>query len=425
MQHKIIKIDIKGDNNIIITDSQGSEISLGLADLFTKYEFRLDEILFLLKDKEDKNAVSLAKNIREYQLLNKQSDFDAYNLYIEQVKTDLVAETSKVLAGKKVGQLNAKAVENLLKLVRVKSHFIKHQIADNESIEAKLRALSLMTNGYLIKGTFLCLCDIDTMRGATSSADYASFGAFSSTDKTIIRASEEVYGNLVHQYEQIYNLITLSLGALEIIDLLKRESDYRIPEIVFRELLANAFIHRDYSENAPIHTTIELYPDRLVIKNAGKFPENIDFNNPQNIDSKPINKEIARVFFLHEIIEKRGSGIARVQATLKQRGMLPAEFNQGNGVVSVTVYTKKNQNIGFKPNISIEELFKIGDYEALFNLLENEADEIDKQEILKLSSAYKGLQQALGNYQVHFDAYKTYMWEIRNSLKPLVEKYGD
>lgn len=420
MENKVVQIEVKGDNNVIITDAKGSKISLSFFDLLSKYEQNLEDILLLLKDKTESNAILLAKNIQEYQLQHKKTDFEQYNLYIEQANTNLIAETSKVLSGKTVESLSNKELENLFKKPRVKAHLLKHNLADNESVVDKLRTLSLMTNGYIIKGTFLCLCDINTMRSATSSADYASFGVFHSIDKTNIKSSEEVYGNLVYQYEQLYRLIIQELGALEIIDLLKRESDYIIPEIVFRELLANAFIHRDYSENAAIHTTVEFYADRLVIKNAGKFPDEIDFQNTESIESKPINKEIARIFFLHEIVEKRGGGIARVQAILKKRGMLPAEFKQEAGKVIVTVYKyRKNLSLSSSP----KELLANGNYAHLFTVLERKANLDDKKAILDLSISYNGLQQALNSRQIHLDAYKTYMSELIGSLLPFVDKY--
>jgi Cdc6-like AAA superfamily ATPase len=77
------------------------------------------------------------------------------------------------------------------------------------------------------------------------------------------------------------------------------------------------------------------------LKTQGTFPENINPSDLNTIKSEPKNKEIARIFFLHKIIEDRGSGIARVQDLLQKRNMRPAEFKQENGFVTVTVYKHK------------------------------------------------------------------------------------
>lgn len=43
------------------------------------------------------------------------------------------------------------------------------------------------------------------------------------------------------------------------------------PERAFREAIANALVHRDYTRLGAVH--IQWYPDRIEISNPGGFPE--------------------------------------------------------------------------------------------------------------------------------------------------------
>ena len=273
-----------------------------------------------------------------------RSEFDMYNDYLATAIQNQIALTSQPIAGKTIDDLDAKEVRRFLNLPLVKDHFAKHKIAKNAPLNEKLRALTLMTNGYVVKGSFFCLANVSKLSVFGANIGYSSFGVFATLDKTVVRKSEHVYGNLIQQYEEMHDLIIKELSPMEIINWNPRVLDYSIPQDVFRELLANAYIHRSYEYDTPYRIMVEVYPDRLVIKNAGAFPKNADFNDIQNMNSVQRNPEIARFFFLHDLVELQGSGIARVQSILKERGFQPAVFEQHNGLVQVTIYKNKSMD---------------------------------------------------------------------------------
>ncbi len=341
-QIQTVNINIKGDGNLVLVDVKGKKISLSLKSFMKENADNklLEQILYVISDKKEPSYQNLTKEI-EQKLWEKRSHLDDYNLYIEGQDLNFNAESSRAIYGKTVADLDKKAIQALLKTELSKEHLLKQGANRKTNVDAKLRALFLMSNGYVVKGTFLCLCSASAIRSINTTADYVSFGVYLSKDRTKIKISDEFYGNLVSQFNQVEDALILSLGSLEMIDLMKRELDYNIPKFVFRELIANAVVHRDYSENAKIHTTVELYEDRFVVRNAGAFPKHINPNDIENIQSKSINKEIARIFFLHNIVQKKGSGIQRVQKTLIERGMRPAVFEEKEGIVSVTVYKKE------------------------------------------------------------------------------------
>lgn len=343
MATKIIHIEVTGDNNIIITDAAGINIQVNEAELFIKYEKRLDEIEHLLQENKDIAYQSLRAKILAYQENANRSALDAYNLYLESSDKNQEANTTQALVGKTIEHLDKKSLKRLFGHERVKEHFQKRRISTKVSVEEKLRSLSLMTNGYLIKGTFLALGQISKFGVILANEDFCSFGSFNTLDKVSIRVSEQIYGNLVQQYEEMIMLIIKELSPLEIVDLVKGELDYAIPQVVVREILTNAFVHRDYNNNTPYHLMVEFYPDRMVVMNPGSLPPNADFSKPETLHTTGKNPQIARIFFLHGFIEMKGSGIIRLQNALKQREMRPAIFEEKNGLVIVTVYKKESR----------------------------------------------------------------------------------
>jgi predicted HTH transcriptional regulator len=285
-----------------------------------------------------------------------RSELDAYNRYLDAATANQEATTSQPIIGKTVEDLDPDQINKFLNLDRVKNHFLEWNIPTDADLNTKLRSLHLMTNGYVVKGTFLCLTHLFNLGNAGSNEDLASYGAFDTLDKYAVRVSEQVYGNLIQQYQKLMSYILKELSPLQIIDLVKRELDYSIPELVIQELLANAIVHRDYNSTKPFHVWVELYPDRIVIANAGTLPTDLDLSKPNTIISPLFNKEIARIFFLYRFIELKGGGIARVQNLLSERKMKPALFEQKNGFVQVTVYKKQNAQNTASP--SLTDLFR-------------------------------------------------------------------
>lgn len=388
-------------NNLALIDVKGKQIAISPQALNPELS---KQVLYIISDKQESEYINLKTEI-ERRLSAKRSELDEYNLYIEGQDLNYNAESSRAIYGKTPTDLDKKALKILFNTELAKQHLRKHGINQKTSIEIKLRTLFLMSNGYVVKGTFLCLCSAIAIRSVNTTADYISFGVYMSKDRTRIKVAQEFDGNLITQFTDVEDALILNLGPLEIVDLMKRELDYIIPQFVFRELIANAVVHRDYSENAKIHTTIELYEDRFVVRNPGVFPEHIDPSDIENIQHKSINKEIARIFFLHGIVQKKGSGIQRVQQTLKERGMRPAIFEQKDGIVTVTVYKKEPISFLYEKAQAYHDK---GDYTQE---LEYRKEALSIQE-KKLSPTDPDLSRAYANIA---STYKS-MGDLENSL---------
>lgn len=121
---------------------------------------------------------------------------------------------------------------------------------------------------------------------------------------------------------------------IEVSDGIFRKNIYNYPPEVIRELVANAFAHRNYSMRGDIF--INLYSDRLEIHSPGLLPLGV---TPENILTKSVQRNalLAKLFYDLKLMEKEGSGYDKVYELLLGNGKeLPIVF-EGDDRVVVTI----------------------------------------------------------------------------------------
>jgi len=121
---------------------------------------------------------------------------------------------------------------------------------------------------------------------------------------------------------------------IEVSDGIFRKNIYNYPPEVIRELIANAFAHRNYTMRGDIF--INLYPDRLEIHSPGLLPLGI---TPNNILTKSVQRNhlLAKLFYDLKLMEKEGSGYDKVYEVLLGNGKEVPEVFEGDDRVVVTV----------------------------------------------------------------------------------------
>ncbi|MBM4046984.1 MAG: AAA family ATPase [Planctomycetes bacterium] len=90
------------------------------------------------------------------------------------------------------------------------------------------------------------------------------------------------------------------------------------PMRAFREGVANALIHRDYSRLGAVH--IQWHEDRIEILNPGGFPEGVRLDNLLVTAPKPRNPLLADAFKRAGIVERTGRGIDTIFAEQLRAG---------------------------------------------------------------------------------------------------------
>lgn len=105
-------------------------------------------------------------------------------------------------------------------------------------------------------------------------------------------------------------------------------------EVVVREILVNALVHRPYTQRGDIF--LNLHPDRLEVVNPGRLPLGV---TPQNIlhASRRRNDALARVFHDLGLMEKEGSGFDLLYERLLATGRAAPAVTEGPDSVHVTV----------------------------------------------------------------------------------------
>ncbi len=125
---------------------------------------------------------------------------------------------------------------------------------------------------------------------------------------------------------------------------LTRHDVWEYPETALREAVVNALVHRDLSTGAlGSPTQIEMYPDRLVIRNPGGLygPVNVADLPTSNISSTR-NRTLLKLLENVEVpdggtlCEARGSGISAMIAALRSAGMSIPIFADNVGSFQVT-----------------------------------------------------------------------------------------
>ncbi len=105
-------------------------------------------------------------------------------------------------------------------------------------------------------------------------------------------------------------------------------------EMVIREVLVNALVHRPYTQRGDIY--LNLHPDRLVCVNPGLLPLGV---TPANILHTTVrrNEHLARLFHDLGLMEREGSGFDAMYAALLSRGRETPVLREGPDRVEVTI----------------------------------------------------------------------------------------
>ncbi len=122
--------------------------------------------------------------------------------------------------------------------------------------------------------------------------------------------------------------------SYEFPDGLYRKNVPHFDEVVVRELLANALVHRPYTQGGDIF--INLFPDRLEVHNPGLLPLGVTAANILHTTKKR-NDHLAQVFYDLKLMEREGSGYDRMYEQLLSSGRPGPVVVEADDRVKVTV----------------------------------------------------------------------------------------
>lgn len=175
-------------------------------------------------------------------------------------------------------------------------------------------------------------------------------GALEHNDENIIK-TKRIEGNILDMLEKTMAFIYQNMSVRTIInkDTLKRDDKTDYPEIVLREAILNALVHRDYSihsQNKPIE--ILMFNDRIEIKNPGSVLDNIPISK-LGVDHRGTrNPVLTGALEVLGVTENRYSGIPTIQKAMKEYSLQPAEFTDSRGTFTACLRKQRVKAVKVK-----------------------------------------------------------------------------
>ena len=143
------------------------------------------------------------------------------------------------------------------------------------------------------------------------------------------------------------------------------------PLYALREGLVNAMVHRDY-ESSGVGVHVRIFPEHLVITNPGALPDGWNGSDlARRHESRPANPDIARVFYLRELMDQLGLGTQRIITECKSLGAKAPAWKAEKSTVTLTLFSAPAlatspdlipRQQTFVKNLKPGHAFKAGDY---------------------------------------------------------------
>jgi len=117
------------------------------------------------------------------------------------------------------------------------------------------------------------------------------------------------------------------------------------PPAAFREGVANAIIHRDYTRLGAVH--VQWHDDRVEISNPGGFPEGVRLDNLLVTQPRPRNPLLADAFKRAGVVERTARGIDTIFFEQLRNGRPAPSYARSNETGVVLVLPGGKANLAF------------------------------------------------------------------------------
>ncbi|WP_022819585.1 ATP-binding protein [Fusobacterium russii] len=179
--------------------------------------------------------------------------------------------------------------------------------------------------------------------------------------------------SIISQYQKTLEVFNRYYKYEQILDSERVEKEL-IPEKAFREVIANALIHRTWDVNSNIR--ISMYEDKIEISSPGGLPVGISEKEYLNGQISQLrNPIIGNIFFRLKYIEMFGTGIRRINESYKDLTAKPKfEIFENSIKITLPIVTAK--------------LFLTTDEKIIMNVLER-GNILSSSDILKMTEFKK------------------------------------
>ena len=256
------------------------------------------------------------------------------------------------------------------------------------SNEQALSDLKLISNGKITNAAILLVGKESSIEQYFPQAKV--FLEYRKTEAQVEYNNRKVFGQSFYiLIDQLWNAINEKNESIPV-----REGSYifDIPyfnEMVIREIVNNAFAHRDYRKNSEI--VIKLYPTKMEIINAGGFPQGVTLENLLTVPSTPRNRLLSDVLSKTGIVERSGQGIDKIFLYTLAEGKPEPNYSYSDDFFVTAILYATIKDLGFamfvqsiQSELADDEKLSVFEVLALCKVRDGEHKNIDKEIAIKL-----------------------------------------
>jgi ATP-dependent DNA helicase RecG len=158
--------------------------------------------------------------------------------------------------------------------------------------------------------------------------------AYKGNTKVDILDKKTFEGDIITNIDDAINFLKRHLNVSFEIKEKQRKEKLEIPEVVLREAVVNAVVHRDYFEKGA-NAMMEVFVNRVEISNPGGLPKGL---KPADFGKRTLarNPLMAALLNRAKYIEKLGTGIQRIRQEMTAAGLPEPDF-QFDGFFTITM----------------------------------------------------------------------------------------
>ncbi len=158
---------------------------------------------------------------------------------------------------------------------------------------------------------------------------------FQDLRKNNLATSVRLQGPLLQVADEIERMLAVRNSTTELMAGLLRIDLDLMPQTTRREAVANALVHRDYSELGP--TSVRITDTQFAVSNPGGFPPGVTIDNILD-QSRPRSPILADAFQRAGIVDRKGKGVNEMfESQLRGGRDAPDYSGSTSSLVSVSI----------------------------------------------------------------------------------------
>lgn len=149
--------------------------------------------------------------------------------------------------------------------------------------------------------------------------------------------NREFYSDALTQFQEAFKFILSKVPIKGVIGPGGIRKDYLVvPDVAIRETLANAIVHRDYTDTSG-RVQVDIYADRIEFSNPGTSL--VPLSDIENAPPRTRNPLLVNFLKDYGVTEQRARGIRAIKTSLREAGLKEPVFEHRHNSFFATIYS--------------------------------------------------------------------------------------